>query len=86
MKFDVKSLLLFIKPLLPFITAGKDPAETVRRAITIPVADRMKLYRGMDDDAVAEAERDYKAFTKGASEWALNVATKGTFGADADEE
>ena len=86
MKFDIKSLLLFIKPLLPIIMAGKDPVVTVKRAITIPKSERIKLYRGMSDEAVAEAERDYESFTKGAAEWALNVATKGTFGADSDDE
>lgn len=84
MKFDIRSIINMAKGL--FSLGGIDPSATVERAITIPKAKRLELYRGMSDEAVAEAERDYKAGTKLYGQWLTNIATRGTFGADADDE
>lgn len=81
MKLDIRTIILLIKPL---IGAGIDPTEHVERAVTIPKAKRLELYRGMSDDAVAEAENDYRIAMKHFSQFATNVATRGTFGADRD--
>lgn len=82
MKFDLRAIISMAKGLVAF----GDPSAQVERAITIPRKDRVKLYRGMPDAAVEEAERDYRAATKLYGQWITNVATRGTFGADADEE
>ena len=81
MKFDIRTIILLVKP---FIALGVDPSEHVERAITIPEAKRKELYRGMPDDAVTEAENDFRLAMRHFSQFLTNIATRGTFGADRD--
>lgn len=81
MKFDLNTILAFIKPFISMF--GADAAHTaVDRLVTFPKAQRMSAYKGMSEDDIAEAERLHAIRVDACSDYLVFVVTRGAVEAD----
>jgi len=74
---------LLISTIKPFMgLAGAQAHSAVDRVITIPKADRLKLYGGMPAEDVVHAEDLYAKHVDATSDWLTYVASRGSIEED----
>lgn len=80
MNFNWIAIIRFIAPLLG--VAGVNAHSVAERVITVPKRERLKLYQGMSEEDIEEAEALYRKHADATSDWLVYVASRGEIEAD----